>query len=270
MKKYTFISVIFMIFTILNIRNSFCSNDDICKISIDSKDSINKNETLEVLLNISNIDTHEGISAINGMIEYDNEVFEDVKYEKTSEWKNFYELNNVLFFVTEHMEENFRDSTLLKIKLKVKENAKTGETLIKFSKIEVVGESNSLRNIDDVEKKININDIINSSNDQDNIYNNDKVNGQNNNQNTYDKGQESKDEIKNFQNEMINNDNQKGESDNFKTTNAKADKIEQNASIADKILSKTGLGITSFILIIILISLGLFYYIKYKRINKNN
>ena len=255
MKKYTFISVIFILFTILNIRNSFCSNDDICKISIDTKESINKNETLEVLLNISNIDTHEGISAINGMIEYDNEVFEDIKYEKTSKWKNFYELNNVLFLVTEHMEENFEDSTLLKIKLKVKENAKIGETLIKFCKIEVVGASNVLRNIDDVEKRINVNDIINSNNNQDNNFNNNEANIQNNDQNN---------------NDQNNNDKQKEESNNFKTSAEKTKKIDQNSSIADKILSKTGIGITSLILIIIAILLGLLYYIKYKRINKNN
>lgn len=224
MKKYVFISMISIIFTILNINNSFGSNDEICKISINASNTIRRNEMLEIKLNVNEIDNQEGISAIDGVLEYDNEIFENIIYEKNNEWSNFYQLNDVLFFVTDSMEEKFKDTNLLNIKLKVKENAKIGETKIKFSKIEAVGSSNILKTVSDVEKNI---------------------------------------EIKDFKED---NQQQKDEENKLSKTPAKTGKIEQNSSLADKILSRTGLGITSLILMIILISVGIIFYIKYKKI----
>lgn len=274
MKKYVFISIISIIFTILNINNSFGNNDEICKISINASNTIRRNEMLEIKLNVNEIDNQEGISAIDGVLEYDNEIFENIIYEKNNEWSNFYQLNNVLFFVTDSMEEKFKDTNLLNIKLKVKENAKIGETKIKFSKIEAVGSSNILKTVSDVEKNIEIKDLISQDNDHSgnqntNVNNNDKfIDNQINNPKQ--DSNESKDSTQNnSENNLQNkedNQQQKDEENKLSKTPAKTGKIEQNSSLADKILSRTGLGITSLILMIILISVGIIFYIKYKKI----
>lgn len=274
MKKYVFISIISIIFTILNINNSFGNNDEICKISINASNTIRRNEMLEIKLNVNEIDNQEGISAIDGVLEYDNEIFENIIYEKNNEWSNFYQLNNVLFFVTDSMEEKFKDTNLLNIKLKVKENAKIGETKIKFSKIEAVGSSNILKTVSDVEKNIEIKDLISQDNDHSgnqntNVNNNDKfIDNQINNPKQ--DSNESKDSTQNnSENNLQNkedNQQQKDEENKLSKTPAKTGKVEQNSSLADKILSKTGLGITSLILTIILISIGIIFYIKYKKI----
>lgn len=233
MKKSIIISIIFIIVIIGNLSFSF-GNSEICKILINTTDNIKRNETLELLLDISDIDSNEGVSSINGLLEYDDEVFEDVKYEKSSEWSNFYELNNVLFIVTNNMEERYENSNLLKIKLKVKENAKLGKTAIKFSKIEILGSSNIVKTINDIEKNIQIEDSTNHDQDDDK-------------DSTIDNNQSQDDEQK-----YINNESKNG-------------KTVQNTSIADKILSKTGLGVTLSVFIIIAISIGVFNYIKYKK-----
>ena len=274
MKKYVFISIISIIFTILNINNSFGNNDEICKISINASNTIRRNEMLEIKLNVNEIDNQEGISVIDGVLEYDNEIFENIIYEKNNEWSNFYQLNNVLFFVTDSMEEKFKDTNLLNIKLKVKENAKIGETKIKFSKIEAVGSSNILKTVSDVEKNIEIKDLISQDNDHSgnqntNVNNNDKfIDNQINNPKQ--DSNESKDSTQNnSENNLQNkedNQQQKDEENKLSKTPAKTGKIEQNSSLADKILSRTGLGITSLILMIILISVGIIFYIKYKKI----
>lgn len=274
MKKYVFISMISIIFTILNINNSFGSNDEICKISINASNTIRRNEMLEIKLNVNEIDNQEGISAIDGVLEYDNEIFENIIYEKNNEWSNFYQLNDVLFFVTDSMEEKFKDTNLLNIKLKVKENAKIGETKIKFSKIEAVGSSNILKTVSDVEKNIEIKDLISQDNDHSgnqntNVNNNEKfIDNQINNPKQ--DSNESKDSTQNnSENNLQNkedNQQQKDEENKLSKTPAKTGKIEQNSSLADKILSRTGLGITSLILMIILISVGIIFYIKYKKI----
>ena len=274
MKKYVFISIISIIFTILNINNSFGNNDEICKISINASNTIRRNEMLEIKLNVNEIDNQEGISAIDGVLEYDNEIFENIIYEKNDEWSNFYQLNDVLFFVTDSMEEKFKDTNLLNIKLKVKENAKIGETKIKFSKIEAVGSSNILKTVSDVEKNIEIKDLISQDNDHSgnqntNVNNNDKfIDNQINNPKQ--DSNESKDSTQNnSENNLQNkedNQQQKDEENKLSKTPAKTGKVEQNSSLADKILSKTGLGITSLILTIILISIGIIFYIKYKKI----
>lgn len=254
MKKFLFISVIFILFIIGNINISHGS-DDICRLSLNTNNNkINKNETLEILLSISDIDSQKGVSAINGLLEYDKNVFENITYEKTSEWGNFYQLNDVVFIVTSNMEEKFENSDVLKIKLKVKEDAKTGNTSIKLSNIEVVDSSNENKKINDIEQHIEINNAITPNNDI-------TPNNINSDSNSQAQGQENSQEIVN------NNEEQNDKMSTTTNSIGRSGETTQNTSIADKILSKTGLGIASIILTLIVISLGAFFYIKYKKIH---
>lgn len=297
MKKVLFSSLIFIMFFIMNFNISF-ANSDICKISLDTKNIINRNETLEINLNVSDINREEGVSAINGIIEYDNDVFEEISYEKNDEWNNFYQLNNVIFVVATSMEEKYEEGNILKIKIKVKENAKLGETKVKFSKIDVLSSSNKINTIEDIEKTIKINNKIisddeikkdkktddndnqnennnnknNENNDNQNVINNNKQNTNNNQitpNNTDNQIQENNNE-NNYREGVINNEEMVSEKENSNIpvkNIQKTGKTEQNTSLADKILSKTGLEITSIILAIIITSVGIYFYIKYKKLN---
>ena len=267
MKKYLFISVIFIIFVIGYFNISF-ANSEVCKISMDVKSSANKNETLNIKLKLSNINNNEGISAINGVIDFDTDVFEKIDYEKTTDWNNLNELNNVVFILTTNMEEKYEDSDILNIKLKVKENAKVGDTTIKFSKIDVIGKSNTINSLEDIEKSIKINDVgIPIDTGGNNQNGNQGSEGDNGNQ-----GSESN----NGNSQNGNNSQQQGqengenaditEESNYQIRDSQnAGTIDQDASLADKILSNTGLR-TSIVLAIVLISLSVVFYIKYKKI----
>ena len=250
--------ILFLIIMILNTSISFVmATGESCKLMFSSSNSdVKVGETVELTLKVSDIKAESGIAAINGLLVYDEEVFEEITYEKSDDWGHLQELENVLFITTTNMESTTKDSEVLTIKLKTKSNVKPGEYVVKFTKIEAAGDNGLVFNVDDIESKIILNDL--EENNQNEIVEN------------------NKDEVaENNKNEVVENNN-KNDNNIGKNTNKDSNKKENstktvsttnnlNNTISSKSLPKTGIkyGIM-MILITIVIIFGILFYKKYK------
>lgn len=231
---------------ILNTSISFVmATGESCKLMFSSSNSdVKVGETVELTLKVSDIKAESGIAAISGLLVYDEEVFEEITYEKSNDWGHLQELENVLFITTTNMESTTKDSEVLTIKLKTKSNAKPGEYVVKFTKIEAAGDNGLVFNVDDIESKITLNSLE----------------------------ENNKNEVAENNNEVVKNDN------NISTnTNKDSDKKENstktvsttnnlNDTISSKLLPKTGIkqGVIVITVITIVIVLGILFYKKYK------
>lgn len=250
--------ILFLIIMILNTSISFVmATGESCKLMFSSSNSdVKVGETVELTLKVSDIKAESGIAAINGLLVYDEEVFEEITYEKSDDWGHLQELENVLFITTTNMESTTKDSEVLTIKLKTKSNVKPGEYVVKFTKIEAAGDNGLVFHVDDIESKIILNDL--EENNQNEVVEN------------------NKDEVaENNKNEVVENNN-KNDNNIGTNTNKDSNKKENstktvsttnnlNNTISSKSLPKTGIkyGIM-MILITIVIIFGILFYKKYK------
>ena len=243
--------ILFLIIMILNTSISFVmATGESCKLMFSSSDSdVKVGETVELTLKVSDIKAESGIAAISGLLVYNEEVFEEVTYEKSDDWGHLQELENVLFITTTNMESTTKDSEVLTIKLKTKSNVKPGEYVVKFTKIEAAGDNGLVFNVDDIESKIILNGL------------------EENNKNEV---------AENNKNEVVENNN-KNDNNIDTNTNKDANKKENstktvsttnnlNNTISSKLLPKTGIkqGIIVITVITIVIVLGILFYKKYK------
>lgn len=242
--------ILFLIIMILNTSISFVmATGESCKLIFSSSNSdVKVGETVELTLKVSDIKAESGIAAINGLLVYDEEVFEEITYEKSNDWGHLQELENVLFITTTNMESTTKDSEILTIKLKTKSNVKPGEYVVKFTKIEAAGDNGLVFHVDDIESKIILNGL------------------KENNKNEI---------VENNKNEVVENNN-KNDNNIGTNTNKDSNKKENstktvsttnnlNNTISSKSLPKTGIkyGII-MILITIVIIFGILFYKKYK------
>lgn len=239
MKKKLLV-ILFLIIIILNTNISFVmATGEECKLAFsyaNSNSNVKLGDTVELILKVSDIKAEGGIAAINGLLVYDEEVFEEIVYEKSNDWY-YWQIENVLFSITTNMESTTKDSEVLKIKLKIKSNAKPGEYVVKFTKIEATGDNGTCFSVDDVESKITLNTL--EDNNKNEVAENDD-NIITNTNNGFDKKENSTKTIS--------------------TTN------NLNNTISSKLLPKTGIkqGIIAIAIIIAVILLGIMFYKKYK------
>lgn len=129
-----------------------------------SKSEVNKGE--EVIVSI-NFDTSEtsSLSSYTAKLKYDKDVFEDIKEEDFQEQENWADIKysnyDSKFSLIKKSDETTQKQ--INIKLKVKENAKSGDTNVTLYSASATDGENSIL-LDDVSQKINIigdeNDII--------------------------------------------------------------------------------------------------------------
>lgn len=213
-----------------------------------------KGETITINVELTDYkDIKNGLQAYQGQIEYDTNIFEKIEpdqIELKNGWTSlqYNEENNA--FVAIHKTGSL-ENEIISISLKVKENAKVGETTIKVKGF-VASEGKEDINTDESETKINIVEKNNPTPPAD----------ENDNNNNSDKNNNNDNDGKN-DNNISGNDN--------KNDNSKNETNNNKEEILPSKLPKTGIGIGPIqfsIIISILIIIAYYCYAKNKKLSK--
>lgn len=153
MKKISVLLIVIFILNIFVVGNAFATN--VCKISA----SFNPNNPYlgkEVSIKISASEITEEISVVGFTLNYDSNIFEYSGIEKADGW-SIIPIEGIRFNIhTDSYEGTKTAGAIGTIKLKVKDNANLGNTLIKISDIEVAKDDASTIEIGDLEQNISI------------------------------------------------------------------------------------------------------------------
>lgn len=185
MVKKSLFSTIFIILIM-----SFCvigkayAVDNTCKLNINSSATeIKRGETLTLNLKVSDINMSDGenmLVGIEGTIDYDTEIFKDVKISSTKLTETT--LNENIFIAnSSDMVSGVKDGeNIITLTLTVKENATIGKTTIKISNVTVanvnavavndltssievgITESQADNNTDDEKNETTDNEVVNN------------------------------------------------------------------------------------------------------------
>lgn len=103
-------------------------------------------DTIYIPVKLEDIDIEQGVVAFNTIIEYDKEVFETVKFQKTDQWQTPTLVEDLIHSTTDSMQPSKEDQEIMTLVLKVKSYAKLGETQIELSEFEVSDTENTIEN----------------------------------------------------------------------------------------------------------------------------
>ena len=167
--------LIFIIIMILGISNYSQASSFNLDISAD-KTEIEAGEETEINVKLTNIDMGEkGINVVEGTLEYDKDFIENIQLEGINEWKKIYNDEDGKLkgkFLLDKMSEGIKEEESIgTIKLKIKEDAKQGETQIKIKDIK----SNDGENLVDTEDKVITLKISNTNQEKDNAKTGDNI-----------------------------------------------------------------------------------------------
>ena len=136
MKKFSTLLIIILLLNILLAGTVFA--DNICKISAGFNPS-NPNPGQELKITISAKDITEGIAAVSFTLDYDSSVFDFTGVEKCDGW-TVSQTESLFTIITDDYNATTKAGDIGVIKLKLKDNAKIGNTLIKLTSIETAKE----------------------------------------------------------------------------------------------------------------------------------
>ncbi len=258
-------------------------------------------QSVEVTLSITNIDAGNGIDAIVGKINYDENVFEEITDEELdgqNKWNvQIYNPNTRLFTISKSSKVN-KNSDVLKITFKVKEGVTAENAKISISDIVVSGGSVATGGTGDIKvSETSITIKANQDTEENKGDNNQQENPEDNEQQGNQEGnnQQGSQEGNNQQENQGNNNQQGNQEGNNQQVNqgnnnqqvnqgsnnqqgnngATTNKVEtkniannNDTTKSTKILPKTGITKYLFICIIIIIIAGIIGYLKYKKISK--
>ena len=167
--------LIFVIVMIVGISNYSQESSFNLDISAD-KTEIEAGEETEINVKLTNIDMGEkGINVVEGTLEYDKDFIENIQLEGINEWKKIYNDEDGKLkgkFLLDKMSEGIKEEESIgTIKLKIKEDAKQGETQIKIKDIK----SNDGENLVDTEDKVITLKISNTNQEKDNAKTGDNI-----------------------------------------------------------------------------------------------
>ena len=167
--------LIFIIIMILGISNYSQASSFNLDISAD-KTEIEAGEETEINVKLTNIDMGEkGINVVEGTLEYDKDFIENIQLEGINEWKKIYNTEDGKLkgkFLFDKMNEGIKEEESIgTIKVKIKEDAKQGETQIKIKDIK----SNDGENLVDTEDKVITLKISNTNQNKDNVKTGDNI-----------------------------------------------------------------------------------------------
>lgn len=242
-----------------------------------NKTEIQANKEEEIILNLEMKEFQEikeGLYAYKGQIEYDKNVFYELEtnsFETKNMWTNlkYNKENNEFVLIKKAGTTNPEE--FLQIKLKVKSNAKAGDSSIIIKNQTT---SQGKKDIEVQDSKIDIKVIQEEETNPDGDNNNGTGDNQdNNNQNNNNQG--NSDQGNNNQgNNNQGTGNNSGLGNNSQTGNNKPSEEQNNQQNSNKPqtdIPKTGLGNTEtfiFIAIEILLLIAIYSFIKYKKVDK--
>ena len=267
MKIKKIVILLLIITVILGMSITVKAKADSYKISLNpDKTTLKPGDTITISLNASEIDIEsgdKGIGSYEGTIEYDTNIFENLKMLGNDDWERPSINGGMFTSVRADGECVSNDQELATITLTVKSDAKEGQTTIK---VKDFGASNALSNIAtndvsltvEVKKESSGGNTINNTVDDNNIVDNNVVDN-----NTIDNDVDDNNVIDN--NATTNNN-----SANENKTNSQNNKISSNISGGSSSTAKNGIlpntGASSVVIVfaVICIISGVYSYIRYK------
>ena len=148
MKKLKSKSLLMIILLIILLGNISLAAESQYSVNMyPNKTDLIPGDIVIIPVRIEDIETENGIVAYDAILKYDEEVFEDVKITKVVNWEEPTITGRLITAMTEDMEGSNEDQDIMKISLKVKSSAKSGNTEIELSKFDATDGENTISNI---------------------------------------------------------------------------------------------------------------------------
>lgn len=234
-KKIIILILMVMVILGMNITVKAVDTADTYKINLTAKNkTVKQGETITISLNVSDIKIQtgdKGIGAYDGKIEYDKNIFEELKMAGNDNWDKPVENEGIFTSVNSDGLCVQEAQEIAQITLKVKATAKVGSTKVKITDFKA---SNALTKVptDDASIEVTVASATNDGN-----------------------------EVGNGTGNGTGNLTQGGG-----TTNQNQSQIKNNTSVTIKNtpLPKTGISSTLVLVVGIILIIGIFSYIRYK------
>lgn len=229
------------------------------KMSAD-KTTVKVGETITISLKLDNIKIEsgeKGLGSYEGSLIYDTKIFESIKMAGNDDWDTPFQNEGRFTAARVDGECVSEAQEIATIKLKVKSDAKEGETTIEIKDFSA---SNATENIKTADSNIKVKIEKEDTTDKNNTTNGDNTTGNNNT--TGDKNNTT-----NENNTTTGGNTSTGDKkeNNIKNTTTQKKNI-QNQSTATQRLPKAGLSTTLGVFIVISVISGICGYVKYKKI----
>lgn len=236
-KNFIYAILIMLIIVLPNVKVNAATGDSyVIKLNSD-KTALSSGETITMTLNVSDINIQsgdKGIGAYEGTISYDTNVFTDMKITGNDKWDTPVENGGKFTSVKSDGICTSEAQTLLKIELTVKDNATIGNTTIQIKNFKA---SNALESISTSDTSLTVKIEKNATSSNTN-----STDGQNS---TSTSGTNS--------------------ASGQNSTSTQKNTVEINKSVAANKIPYAGASKILVYFVVILIIVGVFCYIKYKR-----
>lgn len=218
------IFLIFLVVSTIFISEAYAS-DNICSLSLTpSNEYLHAGDEFNIILSVNDISIDTGIAALDGILEYNQDIFEQISFQPSTNWNKNDIINNHISIMTSSLEANNNSQNIFKVTFKVKDSATEGTYDIKFNKIDISDNNANTYEIS--------NDVLSTITVIDPSDNTEQYNNSNN--------------------EYMN-------SINSNTLNTK-----NKENLASSKLPFAGIIRFNFILISVIIIIGIIYYLKYR------
>lgn len=242
------------------------------KMSAD-KTKVKAGETITISLKLDNIKIEsgeKGIGSYEGSLIYDTKIFESVKMAGNDDWDTPFQNEGRFTAARSDGECVSEAQEIATIKLKVKSDAKEGETTIEIKDFSA---SNAVENIKTADSNIKVKIEKEDTGDKNNTTDGDNTTGDKNNTTDGNNTTGDKNNTTNGNNTTGGNtstgdkkeNNIKNTTTNTKQNSTVTQKNMQNQSTATGILPKAGVSKTLVIFIVISVISGICGYIKYRK-----
>lgn len=136
--------ILFVIMCTISIL-SYAVTDEY-KVNIQSeKYKFKPGETVKFVVSIEDIKLDEGIAAFTAIIDYDENIFEEVTAEEIDEWDTPTLVDDMIQVTRKDMLNSKEDQKVVSISLKIKEDVEISKTTIGLSKFDVTDGNTTIR-----------------------------------------------------------------------------------------------------------------------------
>lgn len=279
MKKTSikFLISIVMIVFIISVANIAFAAGETASIAISS--DVNTSEIFTskkvyvslALKNFKNVDTSLPI-AISGNLSYDTSIFENPSIEGKNGWSaDMNSQNGKILLDATKCKEN---EEIAKITLNIKQGIKNADTKIKINSISIYNSDDNI-NVNNLNLTVsvkfsdgNVDDDNNNTNDTTNGTNNEisnettnNIQNETSNETTNETKNETTNETQNEAKNEVTNTNEVGKENGVN----KIEKVNDLSTTKDEKLPQTGSKGTIFAVAILIIGIGIFAFIRYKK-----
>ena len=272
-----FLVSIIMIVFIISVANIAFAAGETASIAISSNANTSEIFTSRkvyvslALKNFKNVDTSLPI-AVSGNLSYDTSIFENPSIEGKNGWSaDMNSQNGKILLDATKCKEN---EEIAKITLNIKQGIKNADTKIKINSISIYNSDDNI-NVNNLNLTVsvkfsdgNVDDDNNNTNDTTNGTNNEisnettnNIQNETSNETTNEPKNETTNETQNEAKNEVTNTNEAGKENGVN----KIEKVNDLSTTKDEKLPQTGSKGTIFAVAILIIGIGIFAFIRYKK-----